>query len=131
VSQENVDRSRQVVDAWNDGDINRLLLFFGERVEVSSTLVGIEGGYRGHEGVRRWWHDFHDMFPDWHVEIEDIHAVDEFILARLRLRGHGRGSGTPVDQVVWHVVGWRNGTIFRLSSYRTESEALTTVGVQE
>ena len=131
MSEENVDGYTQIVDAWNDGDIDRLLLFIGEHVEVSSTLVGIEGGYRGHEGVRRWWHDFHDMFPDWHGEIEDIRAIDEFILARLRLRGHGRGSGAPVDQVIWHVVRFRNGTIFRLSSYRTESEALTAVGVQE
>ena len=50
MSEENVDGYTQIVDAWNDGDIDRLLLFMGERVEVSSFLVGIEGGYRGHEG---------------------------------------------------------------------------------
>jgi ketosteroid isomerase-like protein len=131
VSEKNIDRYAQVVDAWNRGDIDRLLLFMGERVEVSSFLVTIEGGYRGHEGVRRWWHDFHDMFPDWHAEIEDIRAIDEFILARLRTRGHGRGSGTPVDQVMWHVACWRNGTVFRLSSHRTESEALKAAGLEE
>jgi hypothetical protein len=71
------------------------------------------------------------MFPDWHAEIEDIRAIDGLILARLRTRGHGRGSGAPVEQVMWHVARWRNGTIFRLSSHRTESEALKATGVQE
>ena len=131
MSEENVDGYTQIVDAWNDGDIDRLLLFMGERVEVSSFLVGIEGGYRGHEGVRRRWHDFHDMFPDWHAEIEDIRAIDEFILARIRTRGHGRGSGAPVDRVMWHVARWRNGTVFRLSSYRNESEALEAVALEQ
>ena len=131
VSEENVDRYTQIVDAWNGGDIDRLLLFVDERTEVSSLLVGIKGTYRGHEGVRSWWHDFHDMFPDWHGEIEDIRAIDEFILARLRLRGHGRGSGVLVDQVIWHVARWRNGTICRLSSHRTESEALKAAGLEE
>ena len=65
--------------------------------------------------MRGWWHDFHDMFPDWHGEIEDIRAIDELILrpgASLGLQARAfdgphseapstrrRESGASVEQV--------------------------------
>ena len=128
---ENVERYTEVVDAWNGGDIDRLLAFVSDGVEVSSFLSAVEGDYRGHEGMRRWRQDTYDMFPDWHGEIEDLRAVDDATLARLRTRGHGLGSGTPVDQLMWHVAHWREGRMFRLSAHRSEPEALKAVGLEE
>jgi ketosteroid isomerase-like protein len=129
---DNVDMYRQVVDAWNRGDVDVLLTFMNDDVEVSTFLTAIEGdSYAGHRGVRRWWQNFHDMFPDWHARIEDLRGIDDATLARLRMTGHGRDSGAPVDQQMWHVVRWREGKISRLTSVRTEPEALKAVGPEE
>jgi predicted ester cyclase len=131
MSRENVDRYTQFVDAWNGGDIDRLLAFVSDGVEVSPFLAVVEGGYRGHDGVRRWRQDYYDTIPDMHGEIEDLRAIDDATLARLRIRGHGRDSGAPVDQLMWHVARWREGMMFRLSGHGSEPEALKAVGPEE
>ena len=49
----------------------------------------------------------------------------------VRIRGHGGGSGAPVDQVIWQVAEWHNGKLVRLSSHDSEAEALEAVGLSE
>ena len=56
-----------------DGNRNRGT----KRVEVESRLVAIEGGYHGHEGMRRWWQDFLGTFPDYKIEIEEIRDLGD------------------------------------------------------
>jgi ketosteroid isomerase-like protein len=130
MSEENVETYRGVVEAWNSGDVDHILEFVCADVEVMSFLTVVEGGYHGHEGVRRYWNDFHEIFPDWHSEVLDVRAVrNEVTLARLQLRGRGANSSAPVDQVMWHVVHWRGGKAVRLSAYNAEAEALEAVGL--
>jgi ketosteroid isomerase-like protein len=131
MSQENVASYRRVVDAWNRGDLDDLLALFDDDIEVFSRLVVMEGGYRGHDGVRRWWGNLHDAFPDWHVEPLKVRAIKDATLARLRLRGHGGESGAPVDEEMWHLAHWRDGRIVRLSSHDSEAEALEAAGLRE
>lgn len=131
MSEQNVAIYHDMVAAWNDGDVDRLVAFTDPRVEVLSFLATVEGGYQGHEGVRRWWQNFHETFPDWHAEVQDIYATGETTVARLRLRGHGGGSGVPVDQVMWHVVLWRDGKSVRVSAHGDEADALQAAGLSE
>jgi hypothetical protein len=44
------------------------------------NVSSVEGVYRGHGGIRRWWVSTHDAF------------------AELRNRGRGAAGGTPVEQ---------------------------------
>jgi ketosteroid isomerase-like protein len=124
MSQENLESYRRVVAAWNRGDLDAVLAFVDEDVENISRLFIMEGSYRGHEGVRRWWQNLHDTFPDWHAEVGEVRALGDATLAVLHVRGHGGESGAPVDQTMWHLVHWRNGQIVRVSSHDSEAEAL-------
>ena len=56
--------------------------------EVESRLVVMEGGYHGHDGVRRWWNDFLGTFPDYTIEIEEVRDLGDVTLV------HSRGWGT-------------------------------------
>jgi ketosteroid isomerase-like protein len=100
-------------------------------VEVSTALAGVEGAYRGHDGVRSWWQDFHDAFPDWHAEALTVRASGDATVAYLRISGHGGGSGAPVDQTMWHVMHWRDGKAVRISRHDSEAEALEAAGQRE
>jgi ketosteroid isomerase-like protein len=131
MSQANVESYREVLAAWNDGDFDRMLNFMADEVEVSSILTTVEGGYHGHDGVRRWWQNFHETFPDWHVEIQGISSVGDATIARLHARGHGGESGVPVDQLLWHVVHWRDGKAIRVSSHGNEADGLEAAGLSE
>lgn len=132
MSQENVEQLyRKLVEDWNDGDIEGCLALLTEDVAISTALGGVEGGYSGHDGARRWWHDFHDVFPDWNAELVTLRAVGTSTVAQLRLTGHGGESGVPIREVMWHVVRWRGGRGWHISRYDTEAEALEAVGFSE
>jgi hypothetical protein len=34
-------------------------------VEAESRLVAMEGGYHGHDGIRHWWQQLFDAWPDY------------------------------------------------------------------
>jgi ketosteroid isomerase-like protein len=131
MSRENVERYYRVLEAWNLGDVDGLVGLMSDHVEILTALAGIEGSYRGHDGVRRWWQDFHDVFPDWHAEALTIRALGHATVAHLRLTGHGDGSGAPVDQTMWHVVRWRRGKAVRISRHDDEPEAIQAAGMSE
>ena len=67
MSQENVERSYRVLDAFNRGNVEAVLALLDEDVEVVSRLAPIgEGRYHGHDGFRGWRQNLRDVFPDWH-----------------------------------------------------------------
>jgi len=131
MSQENVERYRRAAAAWTRGDLDAAMAFADEDAEIISAVFLMEGSYRGHEGVRRWWQDLHDTFPDWDAEIGEVRALGDATLAVMHIRGHGAESGAPIDRTMWHLAHWRNGRIVRLSSHDSEAEALEAAGVRE
>lgn len=55
--------------------------------------------------------------------------MNDATIARLRARGHGGESGAPVDQVMWHVVRWREGKAIRISAHESEADGLKAAGL--
>ncbi len=132
MSQQNVELSNRVLDAFNRGDVEAARSLLDEDVEIISRLAPMgEGRYRGHDGFLRWQQNLRDVFPDWHGEFVEVRDVGDFTMGLVRLRGHGGESGAPVDQVIWQVGEWRDGKLVRLSSHDSEAEALEAVGQSE
>jgi len=131
MSQENVDLHLRAVDAFNRGDLPTLLAVMDDDVRVEARVIAMEGTYTGHDGVRRWWQDLHDAFPDWTVEATGVRVFGDHTVATLRAGGHGAESGVPVEVNLWQVVEMRDGKAIRLSSHDTEAEALDAAGLLE
>ena len=131
MSQENVELTRRVFQAFNDRDLDTLLAGLHDDVEAFPRLAAVEGGYRGHDGVRRWWEQLLGAFPDFHAEILEVRDLGEFMVVVLRVRGRGAESDTPLDATIWHVNQFRDGKVIRWRVYTTESEALEAVGLSE
>ena len=88
-----------------------------------------ESPARGHEAVRasavRWkseWDDY-ELIP------EDFTDMGDCVLATVRLRGRGRGSGVEVDARFFDLYTLRDGKIIRMDQFAEESEALAAVGL--
>ena len=131
MSQENVELTRRVFQAFNDRDLDTLLAGLHDDVEAFPRLAAVEGGYRGHDGVRRWWEQLLGAFPDFHAEILEVRDLGELMVVVLRVRGRGAESDTPLDATIWHVNQFRDGKVIRWRVYTTESEALEAVGLSE
>jgi ketosteroid isomerase-like protein len=131
MSRENVELTQRAFQGFNDRDLDAVLDSLHDDVEAFPRLAAVEGGYRGHDGIRGWWAQLFGAFPDFHVEILEVRDLGEFIVVALRMRGRGAESDTPVDAVVWQVNQFRDGKVIRWRVYTIESEALEAAGVSE
>ena len=132
MSQENVEIVRRAFDAVNRRDLDGFLALMDEEVEAISGLVAMEGEYQGHAGIRRWWQNLLDVFPDFNVEVVEVRDLGGgSVLATLRWRGHGAGSGTPVDFSLWNASRIRGGKCVWWRAFGDKAEALEAVGLRE
>ncbi len=131
MSQENVALAHQAYDAVDRRDLGAFLALMADDVEAVSFLVAMEGDYHGHAGIRRWWENLHDVFPDYTIEVVEERDLGDLTLATLRNRGHGAVSDTPFEGTLWMVGRWRRGKCVWWRAYGTEAEALEAVGLRE
>ena len=80
--------------------------------------------------------EFEDAWADWGIEIEDIRAAEDRVVARIRYRGVGKQSGAPITGGVKNpatgaVFDLRAGRILRVLQFVTHTEALEAVGLSE
>jgi hypothetical protein len=88
-------------------------------VEAFPILAGMDGGYRGHDGIRRWWTSLLGTFPDFRAEIVEPRDLGDSTVAVLRFRGHGQ------------VTLFRHGKCIGWHVFTSEREALELVGLAE
>jgi ketosteroid isomerase-like protein len=131
MSQDKVKLSLRAFQAFNKRDLDAVLADVHDDVEAFPRLAAVEGGYRGHEGVRRWWAQLLGTFPDFHVEVLEVRDLGDFVVLALRVSGRGAESDTPLDAAFWHVNQFRDGKVIRWHVYTTEHEALEAVGPRE
>jgi ketosteroid isomerase-like protein len=132
MSRENVELTYRAFDAFNRRDLDGYLALMDDDVEVVSFFAAMEGDYHGHAGMRRWWQNLFDVFPDFNVEVVEVRDLGgDSMLATLRWRGHGAGSGTPIDLPIWIGVRMRDGKCVWWQAFGDEDEALAAVGLSE
>src|SRR5215207_8513987 len=107
MSQENVERAKRAADAFNRRDLAAFLALVDPGVDFTTRFVERGGSYQGHDGVRTWWEDLMRVFPDFSVEVVEVRDLGDLEIVRLRVRGHGVGSDTPIEEDIWQVIKWR------------------------
>jgi ketosteroid isomerase-like protein len=131
MSQENVALTRRAFDALNRHDWDGFLALMHEDVEAGSRQVAIEGGYHAHQGLRRWWTDLFDAFPDYTAQIQELRDLGDVTVARLRGRGHSAHGDTPMVDQFWVSSRWLDGRCVWWRSCSTEHEALEAARLRE
>ena len=135
MSQENIALHEQGIAAINAGaltdELAAEILAPDFSIENAATAV-TDKTYYGAEGVREWVRDiFEGMDEDSRYETEEILADGEdYVVARVRLVGHGVRSGAPVT-LRWVSVTWfEGGKATRSVGYLRRREALKAVGLE-
>ena len=132
MSQENVETLNRAYDALRRRNKEAFVREIHPEVESVVYIMQAEGRvYRGHAGVRRFFDDLFSVFPDFRAEV--AHATDygDIVLAEIRMAGRGAGSGLPIEQTAWQVVGFRDAEVISFHGYRSREEALEAVGLRE
>jgi ketosteroid isomerase-like protein len=131
MSQENVELHYRSLDAVNRRDLGALLALMDDDVEAVSRIVAMEGGLHGHDGIRRWWENWLDVFPDYNIEVVEVRDFGDLTVAALRGLGHGAGSEMPFEDTIWQVARWRRGKCVWWRTSYTRDEALEAAGLSE
>ena len=131
MSQENVELQQRLTDAFNRRDLDAYLALTDEDIEAIPRVGGMEGGYHGHDGIRRWWANLLDTFPDFGIEVLEVREIGGATVAVLGTRGRGVGSNTPIDATIWQVSRFRHDKCIQWRVYSSESEAFEAEGLSD
>jgi hypothetical protein len=131
MSQENVDRALELIEAFNRRDLDAFMALTHVQIDVESRLVAMEGGYHGQKGLRRGWESFLGAFRDYNLEVEELRDLGDVTLGHMRGWGRGADSATPLVDFVWIPMRWRDGKLIWWRNCSTEADALVAVGLSE
>jgi len=122
--KDNVEVVRAMYEAFNRGDTDAILELADPAVSVEDHGVIDGTSYEGREGVIRFLAFTADAFQASSVELEELLATDDEIVAVVVLRGEGPLSRVPLEGRFTHVWQIAGGLVRRLRVYATKQEAL-------
>jgi ketosteroid isomerase-like protein len=131
MSEANVELAQQAFDALNRRDLPAYLAVMHADVEAVPRVAAIEGGYRGHDGIRRWWEHLVGFLPDIVLDIVTVRDLGDLTVISARMCGHAAGSGAPLDEPLWTATEWRDRKCIWWGTYDTEAQALQAVRLRE
>lgn len=101
-----------------------------EDVEVYDHDTPDQGDYRGHAGYARWLGDWGAAWAEWSIEPEEFIDAGDYVVAVIRMKAKGQGSGIEVERQDALVYKLRDGKIVRADYYNNRAHALEAVGLE-
>jgi ketosteroid isomerase-like protein len=125
MSEENVELVRAVYARWSHGDfratldvVDPLVLF------VQRPPLPESGTYLGIERLIEYTRGFLESWSHITIEAEEIAHADGSVVATVRQRGVGSGSGAETDLRYFQVWSFRGRKVIRLENFQERAEAL-------
>jgi ketosteroid isomerase-like protein len=137
MSRENVEIVRGIYDAAARRDTEKVRAAYDPEVEWDFTrhayagLMGMQI-YRGHEGLGRWWREWHEGWEDYESVLEELIEAGDQVITVVTERGRGKASGAEVERResagLWTL---RDGKVTRVVWFPSREEALEVAGLSE
>jgi ketosteroid isomerase-like protein len=137
MSQENVKLVREVIEASQRGEMERVFDAYDPDIEwrisaLPTRAPDSEPVYRGHEGVRAFWRAWAEAFETPSFDYEEFIDAGDTVVSILSQRVRGRTSGIEQE---WKSYGqnWtiRERKVVRVEFFLTRAEALEAAGLSE
>ncbi len=133
MSQRNVEIVREVFEAWNRGDLERIHEYLSPEWEwhPARLFPGTDAVYCGKEGFTRFWKTFREPWASIRIELERVEDIGDRVLVLFTFYGKGKGSGVDVRTEYANVITFRDGLAIYQVGYGDWKSALEAVGMQE
>jgi ketosteroid isomerase-like protein len=130
VASDDTELVKRGYEVWNRRDVDGVLSFLDPEIEWHGyTHIPESGTLYGHDEVKVWLERFLDAWEQLEIEVTELIDAGDQVVALVRFRGTGKGSGVPVeggtDAHVWTV---RAGRIVAVTLYQGTQEALEAIG---
>jgi ketosteroid isomerase-like protein len=133
MSQENVERLRTALDAYNREGPEAIIALLDPDVEWIADRSDMgQVTYRGREGVRQSFEELYEGFEKLGFEVDELIDAGDKTIALGQMTGRGRATGLDMKMPLALVftVG-RDGKLVRYESFRDRHAALKAVGLEE
>jgi ketosteroid isomerase-like protein len=119
MSEKNVETVQRAIDAWNAEDLDAFLAELDANIEWHPSLEpALEGSatfFRGHDGARRAWHEYHgEVWQRLTNRPREIRDLGESVLVLGQMDVTARASGIEFSQELGELVELREGKIVRV-----------------
>lgn len=130
MSQENVDKARDFITAYNRRDYEAAMESFDPEIDWVLPERQSSDSCKGPDEVRRFWEGLDETFDVVRLEPQEFVDAGERVATRLRFFGRGKGSGIELELEMYHQVAtFRAGAIVRIEYFGEWSEALEAAGL--
>jgi ketosteroid isomerase-like protein len=130
VSQENVDKARDFIAAYNRRDFDAAVEYFDPEIEWVLPDRQSSDSCRGPDEVKRFWKGLDETMEELRLEPQEFVDAGDHVATRLRHYGKGKRSGVEIDEEMYHQVAtFRAGRMVRIEYFGEWSEALQAAGL--
>ena len=131
MSEVNVNRMREGIDAMNRGDVESVVRGLHPEVRWEHRLAALQGSFVGANAVRGWLTDLLDHFGSSHIDCTDMRDLGDRVLALGTIHATGRESGVETELPLAIVAEYKDGLVIDYIDYGDRAEALEAAGLQE
>ena len=114
IEETNGDLARRGFELWNERRFDDVLLLFHEKAVWDMRPFGVPGmatAFEGHEGIRRFFSEWLEAFPDSSIAVEDVEERGEWTMTLVLQMVSGGASVTPVPFRYAGIGHWRDGRL--------------------
>jgi ketosteroid isomerase-like protein len=130
MSEENVELVRRGHDAFRDSGEEAIFEYLHADIDLTPVEELLDGEtFHGHDGVRRFFQMLREAFGDFGWEPQEFVDQDDHVIVATRFFAAGRGSGVPVEAMIYNVWTVRHGKAIRVRGYLSRSDALEAAGL--
>jgi ketosteroid isomerase-like protein len=132
MSQENVDKAREFIAAYNRRDFDAAIKDFDPEIEWVLPARQQSDSGTGPEAALRFFADIDETMEELELKPQEFVDGGDHVATRLRHRGRGKISGVEIDEELYHQVAtFRNGRIVRMEYFADWDAALEAAGLRE
>jgi ketosteroid isomerase-like protein len=131
--QDNVAIARRAWKEYVDRGVEGVLGYFAKDCVIEDyPEMPDRADYVGWDGVRERDRHFAEIWGNFVIEpVEFIDGGGNVVVVTVEIRGHGKGSGAPIDAPTAFVHELRDGKIVRDRAFTSKDQALAAAGIEE
>jgi ketosteroid isomerase-like protein len=132
--EQTVRVARELIEAVNRRDLDAFLARVRPDVEWDDRegWPGIQGVYRGRDGVRDWWERFLEVWESVEVEVDEItEGPDDNVVLEVSGAFRGGSSGVRTEIRAWEVLWIVDGLVAKRRLTWSKEAARAAAGLEE
>ena len=120
-----LDRVREMYDAWNNGNVDRMIEFWWDDATWEDAPETPDRQIiRGRENVEAHLRDTIEVMGELEMEVIELEELGAEILGSVQVRVVGSASGISLDVLAYHLIRFEGGRVRSYRMFTTREHAL-------